>query len=178
MIVGGILIAIAVLFAAYLAATWAPERSLDELRSRWAPSPSIFLDVAGMQVHVRDEGPREDECPLLLIHGTSSSLHTWDGWVQALKSKRRVIRFDLPGFGLTGPTPDGTYTIDRDISVAIAILDRLNIRRCVAGGNSLGGTIAWRTALTHPSRIEKLILVDFGRLFHTRHFGSDRFSVG
>ncbi len=162
MIVGGILIAIAVLFAAYLAATWAPERSLDELRSRWAPSPSIFLDVAGMQVHVRDEGPREDECPLLLIHGTSSSLHTWDGWVQALKSKRRVIRFDLPGFGLTGPTPDGTYTIDRDISVAIAILDRLNIRRCVAGGNSLGGTIAWRTALTHPSRIQKLILVDSG----------------
>ena len=132
------------------------------LRSRWAPSPSIFLDAAGMQVHVRDEGPREDECPLLLIHGTSSSLHTWDGWVQALKSKRRVIRFDLPGFGLTGPTPDGTYTIDRDISVAIAILDRLNIRRCVAGGNSLGGTIAWRTALTYPSRIEKLILVDSG----------------
>ena len=162
MMIGGILIALAALFAVYVAATWAPERSLEELRNRWGRFPSIFLDVAGLQVHVRDEGPREDECPILLIHGTSSSLHTWDGWVEVLKSNRRVIRFDLPGFGLTGPTPDGIYSIDKDIRVTVAILDRLNIKRCVVGGNSLGGTIAWRTALTYPARVEKLILVDSG----------------
>jgi pimeloyl-ACP methyl ester carboxylesterase len=161
-IFGGILIALTLLLGAFVALTWAPERAVEELRGRWAPAPSIFLDVEGMQVHLRDEGPRDDERPIVLIHGTSSSLHTWDGWAQALKSKRRVVRFDLPGFGLTGPSPDGVYSFHRDISVVVAILDRLGINCCVLGGNSLGGTVSWRTALTHPSRVAKLILVDSG----------------
>jgi pimeloyl-ACP methyl ester carboxylesterase len=161
-IFGGILIALTLLLGAFVALTWAPERAVEKLRGRWAPAPSIFLDVAGMQVHLRDEGPRDDESPIVLIHGTSSSLHTWEGWAQALKSKRRVIRFDLPGFGLTGPSPDGVYSFHKDISVVVAILDRLDINCCVLGGNSLGGTVSWRTALTHPSRVAKLILVDSG----------------
>ncbi len=111
MITGGILIALALLVGGYLATTWAPERDVEELRGRWAPAPSVFLEVAGMRVHVRDEGPREDACPIVLIHGTSSSLHTWDGWAAALKEQRRVVRFDLPGFGLTGPSPDGIFRI-------------------------------------------------------------------
>jgi pimeloyl-ACP methyl ester carboxylesterase len=56
-----------------------------------------------MQVHVRDEGPRDDPAPIVLLHGTGASLHTWEGWTRQLAHKRRVIRFDLPGFGLTGP---------------------------------------------------------------------------
>ena len=97
--------ALALLIAAVVAATWAPDRPVQELKARWAPSPSVSLDVAGMQIHVRDEGPRDDPSPIVLIHGTSASLHTWEGWAQALKGRRRVIRFDLPGFGLTGPAP-------------------------------------------------------------------------
>jgi pimeloyl-ACP methyl ester carboxylesterase len=162
MIFGGILIVLALLVGVYIVLTWAPERGVEELRDRWAPAPSVFLDVAGMRVHLRDEGPRDHESPIVLIHGTSSSLHTWDGWAQALKDKRRVIRFDLPGFGLTGPSPDGIYSTDNDVRMVIAILDRLGIKRCVLGGNSLGGTVSWRTALAHPSRVEKLILVDSG----------------
>jgi pimeloyl-ACP methyl ester carboxylesterase len=96
----------------------------------------------------------------VLLHGTGSSLHAWDGWVEALKETRRVIRFDLPGFGLTGPSPARIYTLDNDARVVIALLDRLAIKRCVIGGNSLGGAVAWRTALAHPCRVEKLILVD------------------
>jgi pimeloyl-ACP methyl ester carboxylesterase len=160
--IGGILILLALLTGAYVALTWAPERSVEELRGRWARAPSIFLDVAGMRVCLREEGPRHDETPIVLIHGTSSSLHTWDGWAQALKSKRRVIRFDLQGFGLTGPAPDGNYSFAKDVALVIAILDRLDIKRCVLGGNSLGGTVSWRTALAHPSRVAKLILVDSG----------------
>ena len=98
----------------------------------------------------------------MLVHGTGSSLHAWEGWAQALKDKRRVIRFDLPGFGLTGPSPDGVYSSDNDIGVLIAILDKLRVDRCVLGGASLGGGIAWRAALAHPSRVEKIILVDAG----------------
>jgi pimeloyl-ACP methyl ester carboxylesterase len=46
------------------------------------------------------------------------------------------------------------------VRLVIAILDKLGVERCVLGGNSLGGAVAWRTALAHPARVEKLILVD------------------
>jgi pimeloyl-ACP methyl ester carboxylesterase len=152
-----------VLFAAaFVAVNWAPELTVEDLRDRWAPPPSVFLDVAGMKVHLRDEGPRDDPSPLVLLHGTGSSLHVWEDWASALKEKRRVIRFDMAGFGLTGPSPDEIYTIDNDVRLVIAVLDKLVVARCVLGGNSLGGAVAWRTALAHPERVDKLILVDAG----------------
>jgi pimeloyl-ACP methyl ester carboxylesterase len=156
----GLVSAVLLLVAVLVVATWAPDRPLAELRGRWAPSPSEFLEVAGMMVHVRDEGPRDDPHPIVLIHGTAASLHTWEGWVGALKSQRRVIRFDLPGFGLTGPSPEGDYSIGRYVQFTWALLDKLGVRRCVLVGNSLGGNVAWETALAQPQRVEKLILVD------------------
>jgi pimeloyl-ACP methyl ester carboxylesterase len=162
LIAGGILITLAMLIGVYVITTWAPERAVEELRARWAPPPSVFLNVLGMSVHMRDEGPRDDRTPIVLLHGTASSLHTWEGWAEALRSSRRIIRVDLPGFGLTGPSPQGVYNVDEDVRLIIAILDYLGIERCVLGGNSLGGSIAWRLALAHPSRVEKLILVDSG----------------
>src|SRR5450759_1292280 len=97
------LAALLALFALAVGLTWAPDRPVETLTARWAPPPSTFIDVRGLKVHVRDQGPRDDPVPLVLIHGTSASLHTWEGWVAALKGARRVITMDLPGFGLTGP---------------------------------------------------------------------------
>jgi pimeloyl-ACP methyl ester carboxylesterase len=57
----------------------------------------------GMKVHYRDEGVANDTLPLILLHGMSSSLNTWDSVVIALKPHKRVISLDLPGFALTGP---------------------------------------------------------------------------
>jgi pimeloyl-ACP methyl ester carboxylesterase len=161
-IVLGTLVALALAAGIFIAATWAPERSVAELQPRWAPPPSVFVEVAGMKMHLRDEGPRDDLSPIVLLHGSGSSLHAWEGWVAALRGQRRVITLDLPGFGLTGPSPDGIYTLDNDVRVVIALLDTLGVARCVLGGNSLGGAVAWRTALAHPSRVDKLILVDAG----------------
>jgi pimeloyl-ACP methyl ester carboxylesterase len=73
-----------------------------------------------------------------------------------------VIRFDLAGYGLTGPAPGDDYPAERDIAMVTAILDKLGVEKCVLGGASLGGGVAWRTALLHASRVEKLILVDAG----------------
>jgi pimeloyl-ACP methyl ester carboxylesterase len=160
MIIAAVLAVLVLLIGVLVVATWAPERTVEELRGRWAPPPSVFADVAGIKVHLRDEGPREDASPIVLLHGTGSSLHAWEGWAAALKGRRRVISFDLAGFGLTGPSADGIYTIDADVRLVIAMLDHLGVERCVLGGNSLGGAIAWRTALLHPARVEKLILVD------------------
>jgi len=160
-IIGGILAVLVLGIAVFIAANWAPEKSVEEL-ARWASPPSTFVDVLGMKVHLRDEGPREDASPIVLLHGTGSSLHAWEGWAQALKAQRRVIRYDLAGYGLTGPSPDNIYSLDDDVRLVLAMLDKLGVQRCVLGGNSLGGAIAWRTALAHPARVEKLILVDAG----------------
>src|SRR5712691_477683 len=162
LIVAGVVVVLALALAIFVAANWAPERTVAELASRWAPPPSQFVDVAGLKVHVRDEGPRDDPSPIVLLHGTGSSLHAWEGWAAALRDKRRVIRLDLPGFGLTGPSPDRVYGVDHDIRLTVAILDKLGVARCVLGGNSLGGAVAWRAALAHPARVDKLILVDSG----------------
>ena len=142
----------------------APDRPVETLVARWAPPPSEFIEIRGQVVHVRDEGPRDDPAPIVLIHGTSASLHTWDGWVKALKAQRRVIRFDLPGFGLTGPftgqwTADD-YRGDTYGHFVIALLDHFGLQRAVIGGNSLGGEVAWRTARLAPQRVAQLILVD------------------
>jgi pimeloyl-ACP methyl ester carboxylesterase len=159
-ILGGLLFAFVLAIAAFVAATWEPDRPLAELKARWAPAPSSFVDVQGMSVHLREEGPRADPVPIVLLHGTSSSLHTWDGWAAELKPNRRVIRFDLPGIGLTGPPPDADYSIERYVRFVAAMLDALGVSRCVLAGNSFGGQVAWETALAHPARVEKLILVD------------------
>jgi pimeloyl-ACP methyl ester carboxylesterase len=156
-----LLVAGAVFFAVLgIALTWAPDIPVDELKARWAQPPSTFIEVAGMQVHLRDEGPRTDPVPIVLLHGTSASLHTWEGWAQALKDQRRVIRMDLPGFALTGPNRQDDYSIDTYVLFVRAFLDKLGLERVVLGGNSLGGQIAWATAAKMPERVQRLILVD------------------
>ncbi|GAB1343956.1 alpha/beta hydrolase [Gemmatimonas sp.] len=137
-----------------------PDRSVASLQSRWAPPPSVFRPIDGLAVHLRDEGPRADSTPVLLLHGTSASLHTWDGWASAMAPGRRVVRVDLPGFGLTGPDGAGDYRIERYTRFVVAVLDSLRIPRADLAGNSLGGEIAWHVAARHPARVRRLVLVD------------------
>jgi pimeloyl-ACP methyl ester carboxylesterase len=159
-LIGWLVLALLLGFIGLTIAYWAPDRPVDELTVRWAPPPSQFVAIDGMQVHLRDEGPRDDPTPLLLLHGTSASLHTWEGWVRRLRARHRVISVDLPGYGLTGPTPDGDYSQARNTAFVIDLLDTLKVDRVVVAGNSFGGQVAIDMALAHPSRVDKLILVD------------------
>lgn len=159
-VLGFFVLALVVLMAGSVAWYWTPDIPVEQLKPRWAQPPSQFIDVDGLQVHVRDEGPRNDPLPVVLIHGTSASLHTWDGWAAELSKTRRVIRFDLPGFGLTGPNAAGDYSMAYYVSFTGKLLDKLGVARCVLGGNSLGGEVAWTTAHDLPQRVERLILVD------------------
>lgn len=153
-------LALVLLIAILTAIYWAPDRPVSELAARWAPPPSQFIELEGMQVHLRDEGPRDDPSPLLLLHGTSSSLHTWEPWVQALREKHRVISVDLPGYGLTGPFPDGDYRLEHYTRFVEELLDARGVRHAVLVGNSFGGQVAIAMALDRPARVDKLILVD------------------
>ncbi|MFZ6656332.1 alpha/beta fold hydrolase [Undibacterium sp. TJN19] len=142
--------------------TWAPDKPLAELIPIWAPAPSQFIAVKGLPVHMRDEGPRDDPSPLVLIHGTSASLHTWEGWVGALKNQHRVITMDIPAFGLTGPNFEADYHSPTYAKFILDLLDRMQVQHFIIGGNSLGGEIAWQVAVAAPQRVERLILVDAG----------------
>jgi pimeloyl-ACP methyl ester carboxylesterase len=148
------------LTALLVAVAWAPDQPLSALTARRAPPPSTFINVNGLQVHLRDEGPRDDPVPIVLIHGTSASLHTWEGWVSVLKQQHRVISMDLPGFGLTGPNAQDDYRSQTYVRFMLALLDQLAVKRCVLAGNSLGGDIAWQVAAAAPQRVARLILVD------------------
>ncbi len=153
-----------ILTALVMTLSRAPDRPVQTLVARWAPPPSDFIEVKGQLVHLRDEGPRDDALPIVLVHGTSASLHTWEGWVRALKGQRRVISFDLPGFGLTGPFAGqyerDNYQGDTYARFLLDLLDALQLDRVVLGGNSLGGEVAWRTAFLAPQRVAALVLVD------------------
>ncbi len=149
-----------VFLIAGIIATWAPDRSVEQLKGRWAQQPSQFLEVNGLQVHVRDEGPRDDPVPLVLLHGTSASLHTWEGWAADLKGQRRVIRFDLPAFGLTGPDLQNDYTLETYVHTVEGVVNAMGVKDFVLAGNSLGGQIAWATAAALPQRVRQLVLID------------------
>lgn len=153
-----------ILSALAVALSRAPDRPVQTLVARWAPPPSDFIEIEGQLVHLRDVGPRGDPVPIVLLHGTAASLHTWEGWTAELGRTRRVIAFDLPGFGLTGPfagryAPDD-YRGDAYARFVLDVMDTLKIPRAVIGGNSLGGEVAWRAVSLAPQRFERLVLVD------------------
>jgi pimeloyl-ACP methyl ester carboxylesterase len=133
---------------------------LNDLKIKYANSSSSFIAVNGMDVHFRDEGDQTDTIPIVLIHGTGASLHTFNAWSDSLKKLHRVIRMDLPAYGLTGPFPDGNYTMAHYTAFLKNFLTALNIKQCVLAGNSLGGEIAWNFTLEQPGMVTKLILID------------------
>lgn len=133
---------------------------LEELKAKYAQKPSKFISIQGMDVHYRDEGNKQDSLPVVLLHGTSSSLHTYDEWVNTLSTSHRVIRMDLPAFGLTGPHPERDYSMEKYADFVRVFLDSLQVQQCILGGNSLGGNITWNFALKYPNRVNKLILID------------------
>ncbi|WP_047415019.1 alpha/beta fold hydrolase [Cellulophaga sp. Hel_I_12] len=133
---------------------------LNDLKPKYANKASSFIAVHGMDVHFRDEGDPSDPIPLVLIHGTGSSLHTFDVWAERLKKTNRVIRMDLPAYGLTGSFPDHNYSMTNYTVFLKDFLIALGIKKCILIGNSLGGQIAWNFTLEQPNTVAKLILID------------------
>ncbi len=137
---------------------YTPDKPRTALEAKYAPAPSRFMQAAGVRLHLRDTGPRNAPA-VVLLHGFGASLHTWEAWAEPLSADRRVIRLDLPGFGLTGPDPTGNYTDARTAEVLAALMDALGVPRASLVGSSMGGRIAWFFAATEPERVDKLVLM-------------------
>lgn len=150
---------VAVAVGAWLALR-VPDIPIATLRAKYASPASQFIAVMpGLTVHLRDEG-RRDGVPIVLLHGSNASLHTWEPWVARLGDRFRIISFDFPAHGLTGQSPDGRYTQAAYANVVDAVAANRGLTRFVVAGNSMGGGVAARYAADHPERIAGLVLVD------------------
>jgi pimeloyl-ACP methyl ester carboxylesterase len=137
---------------------YTPDKPRSELDAAYHVAPADYVEADGIRLRLRDSGPREAPA-LIMLHGFGSSLETWDGWAARLDGRFRVIRFDLPGFGLTGADPGRDYTDAHDVQVLLALMDRLSLPRATLIGNSMGGKIAWHFASQYPGRVDRLVLV-------------------
>lgn len=137
-----------------------PDRSRRTLERHYTDEASSFLHLDDARVHYRDEGPR-DAPTLLCLHGTASSLHTWDGWTDRLAGDYRVVRLDMPGFGLTGPR-ERRHTVAGLVQSVSTLCTELELEDVTVAGNSLGGGVAWRLGVARPDLVSRLVLVDPG----------------
>ncbi len=137
---------------------WTPDKARAVLEAKYLSAPTDLIEVAGVRLHVRDSGSKNVPA-VILIHGFGGSLHSWEAWAQGLATTHRVIRFDLPGSGLSAPDPTGDYSDARTMTLLIALMNQLGVARASIVGHSIGGRMAWTFAATHPERVSKLVLV-------------------
>lgn len=133
-----------------------PDIPAQQLNAKYTSASSRFIALDGANLHYQDQG---QGTPVILLHGTAASLNTWDGWASELSKTHRVLRLDLPGFGLTGRNQTDTYTIAYYTDLVLHFMDKLGIEQAHVAGSSLGGQIAYDFAASHPERVQKLILV-------------------
>lgn len=138
--------------------------SLDDVRRAYVTAESRFVTIDGVEMHVLDQGTGP---AIVLLHGNLGSHRMWDRWAEDLREEYRVIRFDSPGHGLTGPdtrVDEPGEAIDRGVSRLELLLDELGVDRFVLVGTSFSGIIAFRMAARSPDRVRGLVLINSGGL--------------
>ncbi|MEU5534377.1 alpha/beta fold hydrolase [Streptomyces sp. NPDC020362] len=129
------------------------------------------LEVDGAALTYDDEGPRDaEDVPLVFVHGWTANRHRWDHQLAHFSAGRRVIRLDLRGHGES--TGAGVRTIAELARDVLALLDHLKVERFVLVGHSMGGMISQTIALSHPERVERMVLVNsIGKMTYNRGRG-------
>lgn len=155
MIITGVAGLAALVFVGLALWLYAPDKPRAALEAAYAGD---YATVDGVRLRLRDTGPKGAPA-VILLHGFGASLETWEPWAKALSAHYRVIRLDLPGFGLTGADPTGDYSDAREIKILADLMDQLGVARASLIGNSLGGRIAWTFAAKYPERVTRLVLV-------------------
>src|SRR5258707_4336667 len=117
-----------------------------------------YIEVAGHRTNLHVQGLG---APVMLLHGSGPGVSAWSNWNEVMPVLARdfhVIAPDIAGFGYTESAPDQRFDIKVWVAHLIGILDVLGLEKVSLAGNSFGGGLALAAALSHPDRIEKLIL--------------------
>lgn len=118
------------------------------------------VDIHGHPVCYLTGGEGET---LLLIHGIAGSCNTFQGVLEGLAERYRVIAPDLMGHGQSGK-PRGDYSLGAHASGLRDLMEMLEIPSATIIGHSLGGGVAMQLAYQFPKRCERLVLVASGGL--------------
>ncbi|MBN7810541.1 alpha/beta hydrolase [Algoriphagus sp. H41] len=129
----------------------------EELLAKYRTPESHFVKVDGVNVHIRMMGEGQ---PIILLHGSFASLHTWEAWQKELSQHFLTISLDFPGHGLTGPDELKRYTVQDYRDLVLSLAEKLNVERFHLAGNSMGGAVALEVAATRPDKVLTLALVD------------------
>ncbi len=115
-----------------------------------------MLDVNGTALYyeVTGHGP-----PVLFLHGLGSCLQDWELQVEAFSGDYQVITFDLRGHGKSAKPP-GPYSMEMLASDAAGLLRALGIESAHVVGLSLGGGVAFQMAVSYPSMVKSLVVVN------------------
>lgn len=119
---------------------------------------SFFTTGDGHRIAWRFDG--EPGKPVLMLSNSiATTLHMWDGEIEALSKHFRVLRYDMRGHGASSVMP-GAYSLDRLGRDVIELLDGLGIERVHFLGLSLGGFVGQWLGIHAPERIDRLILAN------------------
>jgi pimeloyl-ACP methyl ester carboxylesterase len=133
------------------------EMPLAELEKKYATPDSKFMEIDGVRVHYMDQGSGD---AIVLLHASYNSLRTFDHMAGTLSQKYRVVRFDFPTAGLTGPDPKQRYSIELNMQILDELTTKLGIETFALFGTSSGGPVAFRYAAEKPERVTRLILIN------------------
>jgi pimeloyl-ACP methyl ester carboxylesterase len=135
--------------------------SKDAAEKEFSVPASLFVQWRGARLHYIDEG---HGFPILMIHGFGGSTQNFSKIAEALKGSYRVIRIDIPGFGLSDLPEQGQNAdyVQMYRDYITFFLDFLGLDSLYIMGNSMGGGIAWLAAGDHPEKVIKLVLVGSG----------------
>ncbi len=139
-----------------------PDIPYETLAAKYENAASRYLDLpGGVRVHYRDEGLQTPGAQtVLLVHGFSASLHTWELWHPHLADQFRLVSLDLPGHGLTSAPAGYQASMEAYRDLIAAFAEAQGLERFALVGSSMGGNVAWEYALAHPEQVEALVLVD------------------
>jgi pimeloyl-ACP methyl ester carboxylesterase len=133
-----------------------PRLSLDALRAKYQDRRGQIANIDGVEVYYKDEGRGP---AILMIHGSQSTLRTWDYIAPVLvRSGYRVIRYDLPPQGLSGPVSDAVAAKLTPALLAAKLLDLRQVDTVSCVGVSSGGTTCMYLAATYPERVTRLVM--------------------
>lgn len=128
------------------------------IREKHITKHSYFLNWNGNEIHYTDEG---NGFPILMVHGFGGSYKNFEDFGNILVDKYRIIKVDLPGFGMSDfptfsekePDYNEMYLDFFDFFIQKLELDELYLMGC-----SMGGLASWRLSVHFPERIKKLVL--------------------
>ncbi|WP_026732744.1 alpha/beta fold hydrolase [Fischerella sp. PCC 9605] len=116
------------------------------------------INVGGLTIRYFTAG-NDDDPPLVLLHGDGESALDWSWVLPILAATHRVYAPDLPGAG-DSSKPDVVYSPEFYTQFVAGFLNAFGLRRAVLVGNSIGGLVALRFALSYSEAVTALVLVD------------------